>query len=133
MFDRIINPSSDIFDADTGAYIGKAHFSFLGNAERALLDYLNYGLIPTSLLLMDVDIDEVQGAYLVTDPYERNHRAAALYAVARDRDSGLYMPFVMRLRYDTVTRGNLSGNVYHADSVELSNIEPVDIIWIRVT
>lgn len=133
MFDKIINPSSDVFDPDTGHYIGKAHFSFSGEAEKALLDYLNHGLVPKSLTLQDVDIEAVSGGYTVPVAYEKNRRAAALYAVARDQASGLNLPFILRLKYVTLPRGNLSGNMYHADSVEFSDIEPMDINWIRIT
>jgi len=40
VFDKIINTNSDIIDADTGNYIGKAYFVLTPDAEKSLLNYL---------------------------------------------------------------------------------------------
>ena len=131
MYDKILNPSSDVFDAESGAYIGKANFKFMQKSEGRLLDYLNYEIIPQSpVFLLGLNIYEPSPGYVAPVPLIKNKRVAAIYAVARDQDSGQYIPFVLRLRFETVVRGSLTSSGYMADSVEISNIEPLGIYWV---
>lgn len=131
MFDRILNPSSEVFDGITGDYIGRAHFSLTSEAEKNMLDYLNYGIVPKSLILFDVDIGETSKNYAVPELFQKNRRVAAFHAAARDEDSGMYLPFVIHVTYDTIVRGNLCKSTCHVDSAEVSSIEPIATNWIR--
>ena len=129
MVDKISCVRSDVFDAQTGSMIGKAHFEMPPDSEQELLDYINYNVVPASMLLLDVNIYDPSKHYTAPEPFQINQRVAVLYGKARDRDSKARIPFEMHLKYNTVARGNLSGDVYHADSIQLSNIEPISINW----
>jgi len=129
MVDRILNVNSDIFDSQTGSYLGKAEFKLPPNAEQALLNYINYNVIPQSLMLLDVEIYEPSDSYAALPPFTPRQRTSVMYGVAQDHDSKAKMPFEMHIKYETLTRGNLSSSVYHADSVQLSKLQPVGITW----
>jgi len=132
MVNRILKVNSDVFDANTGNFIGKAQFEMPSDSEHELLDYINYNIVPHSMVLLDVNIYEPSENYAAPEPFQSNQRAAVLYGVARDQDSGAQMPFELHLKYSTVARGNLSENVYHADSIQLSNIKPIAINWVQL-
>ena len=126
MFDKVINTISEIFDAETGSYIGRAYFTLTDEAEKNFLNYLNYASVPPLLTLYNFDILNAPKNY-APDPYKKGKRIATLFASARDRDSNVYFQLAMRLKFDVLTRGNMSKNEYHADSVEMSNIEPISM------
>ena len=133
MVNRISNVESDVFDARTGSYLGKARFELPPESEQELLDYINYNIIPNSMVLLDVNLYDPADDYSAPEPFQLNQRIAVLHGVARDQDSRVQMPFELRLKYRTISRGNLSQNIYHADSIQLSDITPISINWIHLT
>lgn len=131
MKDKIVDTSSDLFDAETGNYIGMAQFDLTSEAENDLLNFINYNIVPKSIILLNVNMKSPAASYVAPIPFALNKRIAVLRGAARDKDSALYTPFEIRLKYDTVARGYSKNNAYHADSVELSNIQPIAINWIQ--
>lgn len=131
MIDRILNVNSDIFDSRTGGYLGKADFALTFDTEQALLNYMNYNVIPHSLTLMDVKFYEASKDHASLPLFTPGQHTSVMYGVAQDRDSKVKMPFELLMKYEAMTRGNLLKSVYHADSVQLNEIQPVSITWER--
>lgn len=127
MFDRITNTSLDIFTDQDKTYLGRARFVLTSEAESKLLNLLNYSKVPDSLVIMNASLYEPPKNYTPPEPSKKYRRDAIFNAVVRDSASGMHAPLEIRLRYDVRARGNPVGNLYRYDSLELSNIEVVDI------
>lgn len=125
MFDKVINTVSDIFDAEIGSYVGEAYFTLTDDAEKSFLNYLNYARVPPQLNLCNFYILDTPKNY-VLNSFTKRKRAATLFASVRDRDSSVFFSLTMHLKFDALIRCDTSKNAaYHADSVEISNIDPI--------
>lgn len=127
MYSEVSNASLNIYDGETGNYIGEARFTLSTEAAAKLLDLFNYGKVPDSLLLLDVNLYHPSSSYIPPEPYQLYKRKAILRALFTDASTREQVPYEIRMTYDTRARGNLSGNLYYFDSVELNNINIADI------
>ena len=126
MYSQILNNGNtanlDIFDERTGDYIGHSHFRLSSESERKLLELINYNRVPDTLTLLNVTLSHPSENYIPPEVFRTLPRRAVLTIEAIDAYSGKRVPIEIRLRYDVVARGNLSGSQYLFESIELSNI-----------
>lgn len=131
MFDKLANTSFTIHDGETGNYIGKSHFVLPPDAEMAILNLINYGKVPEVIMLTNVTLSNPVAGYTQPSVSDVKKRDSILTAIARDKDSRMWIPIKIRLKFDMMARGNLSKNGYFYDSMELSNLELIDIKYER--
>lgn len=130
MYVSITNTSLHVFDRDTGSYIGRAQFVLPAESERALLDLVNYGRVPETLVLLDVALYHPSRSYVPPKPFQTYRRDSILSAILYDVDSGRQTPVEIRLRYDLRTKALVSGDFCYYEAAELSNFS---VPGIRVT
>jgi len=131
MYDRIVNTSLDVFDRDTGNYIGKARFVLPAESEKALLDLINFGKIPKQLVLIDVSLYNPSKSYVLPEAFQVYRRNSILNAALRDTDSGEQMPVEIRLKYDARVKAHPLGPLFYFDAVELFNLAVASIRAVR--
>jgi len=131
MYDRITNTSLNIFDRDTGNYIGYARFVLPAESENALLNLVNFGKVPTLLILTNVSLFEPSKSYAVPGASQIVHRNSILNAALRDTDSGEQIPVEIRLKYDVRVKTNPLGSVCYFDAAELSNLVVAGVRAVR--
>ncbi|WP_312940045.1 hypothetical protein [Oscillibacter sp.] len=127
MYDRIANTRFTIRDGETGNYIGETYFSLPDPAEIAILNLINYNAVPDVILLTNVTLLNPGAGYTQPGVSEVKKRGSILTAMARDRNSKEWVPVKVRLKYDMMARGNLSGNIYFYDSMELGDIKVISV------
>ncbi len=128
LFSKITNPEIFIYDGETGEPISQTQFSLSLEAERALLDLVNYNIIPPRLLLLDLKFKPAQN-YIPPSLSGPVKRIGVIKGLFTDAYSGELIPVEIRIRYDARARGNLQGGAYFFDSVEYSNIELEEVIY----
>ena len=123
MFTQIKNPRIAIYDGETNKFIGVASFKITAEAEKALLQLVNYGTKPSFITLLDIDLYQPDKDYVPPTPYDAYKREGTIYALFTDSSTGKDIPIEIQMKYKARARGNLLGNLYHFDSVEFSDIE----------
>ena len=131
MYDKLANTSFTIHDGETGNYIGKSHFVLPSDAEMAILNLINYGKVPDVIILTNVTLSNPVAGYTQPSVSDVKKRDSILTAIARDKDSKVWIPIKIRLKFDMMARGNLSKNRYFYDSMELSNLVMVNMEWMQ--
>ena len=119
MYTQIINPSVAAYDAETGLFLGDARFRLTSSAEQALLDWLNYGIVPKSLVMVQ-SYFEPSEHYIPIPPNTIYHQKGIARAMARDENIGVWVPVEGRVTYDWRSRSSEPGNFI--SSIEFSNI-----------
>lgn len=127
MYNKITDSHIDIFDGETGNYMGHSYFTLTQGSERELLDLLNYNKVPDTLVLLDVSLSETSANYIPPELFQKHSRISTLYIDAVDAYSGRLVPIEVVMSYDIIARGHLSGNPYSFESVELGNIKILNI------
>lgn len=122
VFDRVVTPRIDIYNGTTDEYLGSAIFSVTPSVESALLGMVNNATIPKSIVLQDVTFFPSSSRYVPPGVFVKYPRNGIIHAEFRDADSRLWIPVDIYINFDSQARGNLSGDKYHFDSVEYTNI-----------
>lgn len=128
LFTKITNPEIFIYDGETGEPIAQTQFSLSFDAERALLDLVNFNAIPPRLLLLNLKFKPAEN-YIPPSLSRPVKRIGVIEGLFTDAYSGELVPVEIRIRYDARARGNLQGGEYFFDSVEYSNIELEEVIY----
>ena len=123
MFTQIKNPHIVIYDGETNELIGIASFKLTLEAKKALLQLVNYGIKPSFLTLLDIDLFQPDKDYVPPIPYEAYNRRGTIYALFTDSNIGKDIPIEIQLKYKARARGSILGDLYHFDSVEFSDVE----------
>ena len=110
MYNEMICTNMQIFDNETGDYIGAAHFELAPWEEKKLLELLNYGNVPQTLLLSNVEFIQSNDDYIPPDPFAKIRRKGVLNAVINDRYSGAHIPVEMQMKYTRMARSNRKGD-----------------------
>lgn len=127
MFDRVATPRIYIYDGTTNEYYGRATFSPTTSAEDALLEMVNYATVPNSIVLLDVTFYPASSKYAPPGAFITLRRNGVIHVELRDSNSKLWTHVEIYLSFDSRVRGNISGDKYHFDSVEYTNIKLQDI------
>lgn len=123
MFTQLINPSVDAYNYDTGTFLGEARFKPTLEAEKALLDWINYGVKPNSLLMLESSFKPSE-QYIPIVPNMTYHQKGIFRALLKDGSSGRWFPIEARITYDWRTRSVEPG--LNFSSVEFDNIQLID-------
>lgn len=132
MYDRITNTTLDVFATQTREYVGKSKFSLSSEDELKLLNLLNYNEIPDSLLLLDVIPYAIPINYVVPTLFLNYPSEVIISANARISGTNFQPLIKIRLNCDIRGRASAYGALYKYDSMELSNIELLDIQQVRL-
>lgn len=127
MYSKITDSYLDVFDGETGDYMGHSRFTLTQSSERKLLDILNYNIVPDTLVLLDVALSETSKNYIPPALFQKYNRFSTLYIDAVDAYSKRLVPIEITMNYDVIARGHLSGNPYSFESVELGKIKILNI------
>ncbi len=128
MYTRMINPSVAAYDPATGKFIGDAYFKLTHSAEQALLDWMNYGISPKSLIMVESRFEPSEN-YTPITPNSTYPQRGVFKALAKDEDTGKWVPVEAHITYDWRSRSPEPGNFI--SGVEFSNIKPDRDIGIR--
>ena len=122
MFNQISSPTIDIFNGINDQFIGEASFTLTEQAEKALLNLVNYNVMPQTLTLLNVDFYQPSENFTPPNINEPIQRAGIIRAIFRDTANGFQVPYEIRMRY--LTRARDPGiNPYFFSSVEDTNIK----------
>ncbi|MEA4993331.1 hypothetical protein SDC9_90378 [bioreactor metagenome] len=125
VFTQLINPSVDAYNYETGVFLGEARFTPTLEAEKALLDWMNYGIKPKSLLMLESNFEPSE-QYTPITPNQTYHQKGIFRALVKDGSSGRWFPVEARITYDWRTRSVEPG--LHFNSVEFDNIQILELI-----
>jgi len=123
MYNMVTKLVNEVYDGKTGEFLGYATFELSPTDETKLLDLLNYGKVPQYLTLLNVDIVRTAKDYVPPELTEKYPRSGVLHALFRDDTSGVLMPIDIHFTFDVRGKGQQSGDLFHFDSVEYSNIK----------
>lgn len=127
MFDRVATPRIYIYDGKTNEYYGRATFAVTPSVENALLGMVNSATVPQSIVLLNVTFYPASSEYVPPGALNTLRRNGVIHVELRDANSKLWTHVEIYLSFDSRTRGNISGDKYHFDSVEYTNIKIQDI------
>ena len=122
MFDRVATPHIYIYDGKTNKFYGRGTFSVTPSVESALLGMVNNAIIPISIMLQSVTFNPASSEYVPPGVFETLPRNGVIHADLRDANSKLWTHVRFYLKFDSLTRGKLTGDKYYFDSVEYTNI-----------
>ncbi|WP_312942343.1 hypothetical protein [Oscillibacter sp.] len=125
MFTQLINPSVDAYNTETGVFLGEARFTPTREAEEALLNWINYGVKPKSLLMLESNFQPSE-QYTPITPNQTYRQNGIFRALVKDGSSGRWFPIEARIAYDWRTRSVEPG--LHFNSVEFDNLELIDFV-----
>ena len=126
MFDRVATPRIDIYDRTSNEYLGRAVFPVTPDVQSALLGMINNAIIPESIVLQDVTFLPSSSSYIPPGVFLKFPRNGIIRAEFRDANSKLWFPADIYLTFDAQARGNVSGDKYHFDSLQYTNIDIQD-------
>lgn len=126
VYDRIATPRIDIYDRKTNEYFGRATFAITPSVESAFLGMINHATIPKSIVLQDVTFFPASSRYVPPGLFVKYPRNGIIRAEFRDANSRLWTPADLYISFDAQARGNISGDKYHFDSLEYTNIDFLD-------
>ena len=132
MFDKVSHLVNEIYDGSTNKFLGYSRFDLSQSEEEKLLDLVNYGKVPESLILLNVRFSQTPADYVPPSLTQKSKRRGILRGLFRDADSGKYIPVEIYFTFDVRGRGNLSGDIYYFDSLEYSNIQ-IDHIDVKTS
>ena len=119
MYTQIVNPAVDAFNYDTGKFLGEARFDLTPEAEKALLDWVNYRIPIESFIVLNSDF-EPSDAYVPIIPNQIYHQKGIFRALFKQEDTGKLVPIEMRGTYDWRARSVEAGTFIR--SADYSNI-----------
>lgn len=129
MFTKITNQKIEIYNADTGQYLGTSTFDLPPEEEKKLLNLVNYGVNPSSLLILNARLYDAPEDYIPPSITEAKRRKGILTADFIEEGTQNKIPIEIQMNFDSRARGLLPGSPYYLNSVQYSDIvvESVDI------
>ena len=127
MFDKVALPRIDIYDNKTNEYFGRVTFPVTSNVENALLGMINTAQSPESFVVQDATFFPSSSNYVPPVLFVKYPRNVIIEALFRDANSKLWTPADIYGSLDAQARGYISGDIYHFDNIEYSNINIRDM------
>lgn len=127
MYNMVTNLTNEVFDGNTGKFLGYATFELPKTEEDKMLNLVNFGETPKNLTLLNAEIKKTAVDYVPPQIIKKYPRMGILRASFRDQNSGSFIPVEIHLTFDVRGKGRQYADLYHFDSVEYSNIKIVGI------
>ncbi len=122
MYTRIIDPTIELYDAESHELLGIGTFELPRSEENKLLDLVNYGLKPKSLLVLNAYLYNPSANYIPATPDKPLSREGVIKAQFVDTDSKNMNQIEIRIQFDSRPRGITPGDPYNYTSVDFNNI-----------
>lgn len=120
MYTQLRNPCLDAYDVQTGKFIGEARFRPTKEAEKSILDWINYGIQPKSLIMLDSDFQPAEQCQPIT-PHKIYHQKGIFKALLKEKGTNEWVPIKVYVTYDWRSRTTEQGNFIR--SVEFENVK----------
>lgn len=135
MFDKVAQAYIEIYDGLSNEYLGRALFRLTPEVENAILKYASNEEGPDRLVVQDVDFYPASSNYALLLPFIKRSRKGIFKVMIRDGASKLWIPLEIYVRLNASGEGRFTGDEYHFDSAEYSNIvvESVRVMLNQVT
>ena len=127
MYTQIKNTSVAAYDIETDKFLGVAHFTLTMSVEQALLDWMNYGIVPRTLVMVESSFQPSEN-YVPIVPNETYRQRGIVKASVKDDNTGKWEPVTAHITYNWRTRSREPGNVF--SSIEFSNIRTEGMVSI---
>lgn len=122
MYTRIIIPTIDIYDANTGQFEVTLAVELPHSQEQKLLNLLNRGELFSDLFILNADVANARPGYVPPTIDHPERRVGVLRLLARD-DTGLDVPLEIHLMLTAQARGIYPDDPYRLSSIQYSDIE----------
>lgn len=126
LFTNITNPTIDVYNIETGKLVGNAKFELPPESEAALLQLVNYGKQPKSLLLINEEFFNTPEDYVPPSGSVPEKPKGAFRGYFRQSD-GSISHIEIWLTYDVLVRGTRLKDKYFFDSAQYNNIHIMSI------
>jgi len=123
MYSQIINPVVDAFDYESGKFLGEARFDLTTEAEKSLLDWVNYRIPIKSFVVLNSDF-EPSDNYVPIIPNQTYHQKGIFRALFEQEDTGIKVPIEMRGTYDWRARSVEAGTFIRSADYSNINMDP---------
>lgn len=123
MYTKINNPTIDILDANTGKFLGTSTFDLPSGEEKKLLNLVNYGVKPSTLLILNANLYDAPEDYVPPSIDKALKREGILNALFTEQGTEKNIPIEIRIKFDSRARGVVPGDPYYLNSVQYSDIE----------
>ena len=121
MFSKFSTLTIEIFNDAGTLFIGEAKFELPKESEEALLQLINYGVTPQTLMLQDLDFYRPSGVFIAPDISKPLRQSGIIKGILTDSANGFEVPVEISLNYDAIARHS-GANPYFFDSVQFYNI-----------
>lgn len=122
MFDKVAQAYIEIYDGITNEYLGRALFRLTPEVENAILKYARNEEGPDRLEVQDADFYPASSNYALLLPFIKRSRKGIFKVMVRDGASKLWIPLEIYVKLNASGESRFSGDVYHFDSAEYSDI-----------
>lgn len=121
MYSKILNPTIDIYDPDTGQFVVALALELPRFQEKKILNYLNSGENFSDLFFLNAEVTNAQEGYTPPTIERPSRRVGVLHLLARD-DTGVYVPIDIRMLLTAQVRYINPNDPGHLGSVEYNDI-----------
>ena len=121
MYTIIINPTIDIYDAETGQFVVTLDIELPHSQEDKTLNLLNRGEIFSNLFILNAEVTNAQEGYIPPTIENPKRRVGVLHLLARD-DTGTNVPIEIRMLLTAQVRDINPKDIYHLGSIEYTDI-----------
>lgn len=121
MYTKIINPTIDIYDADTGQFEVTLAVELPHSQEEKILNLLNRGELFSELFIINADVTNAREGYEPPTIDRPKRRVGILHLLARD-DTGIDVPIEIRMMLTAQARGIDPNDPSHLSSIQYSDI-----------
>ena len=121
MYSKIINPTVDIYDPDTGEFVVTLAINLPYSEEQKLLNFLNQGEKFSNLLSLNAEVINAQEGYVPPTIKNPKRRVGKLRFLARD-DTGADVPILMQMLLTAQVRYINPNDPRYLGSIEYTDI-----------
>lgn len=122
MFTKIINPTLDIYNLNTGQFLGTATFILPPQEEKKILNLLNYGIQPSTVIVVNADLYFSPEDFAPPSIYETLYLTGLFKADFEEEYSKKNIPIEIIATFDFQARSVIPKDQYYFVSGQFSNI-----------
>lgn len=122
MFTKIVNPTLEVYNVNSGQYLGTATFELPPQEEKKILNLLNYGIQPSTVLVVNADLYFSPKDFVPPSIYETLNLKGLFKADFEELYSKKNIPFEIIATFDFQARSVIPKDQYYFVSGQFSNI-----------